>query len=128
QIFSNNRIIGKPLTYLGFEFYGDKTLIKSANLAKFYRRMIYAVKRKARYANKLSDENSQMPFIYRTRLKKLYAKTKLNSIKEIKRKKVLVYSREKRHYLYKFIDNGNSKQMSSNYFSYVNRASRIMTD
>lgn len=34
----------QPLIYLGFEFYGYQTLIKSTNLSKFYRRMIYAVK------------------------------------------------------------------------------------
>src|SRR5690606_948725 len=37
---------GIPLTYLGFEYYGHKTLVKSANLAKFYRRLISSVKTK----------------------------------------------------------------------------------
>ncbi len=35
-----------PLNYLGFEFYGYQTLIKSKNLAKFYREMKETVKRK----------------------------------------------------------------------------------
>ncbi len=35
-----------PLNYLGFEFYGYQTLIKSKNLAKFYRGMKQTVKRK----------------------------------------------------------------------------------
>ncbi len=42
--------IGHPFTYLGFEFYGEKVLIKSANLAKFYRRMIGSVRRKVKRA------------------------------------------------------------------------------
>jgi len=44
------RIGEKPLTYLGFEFHGNKIQIKSGNLSKFYRRMIYATKRKANRA------------------------------------------------------------------------------
>ena len=36
----------KPLNYLGFEFYGYQTLIKSKNLAKFYREMKETIKRK----------------------------------------------------------------------------------
>lgn len=39
--------INFPLNYLGFEFYGYQTLIKSKNLAQFYRNMKQAVKRKA---------------------------------------------------------------------------------
>ena len=35
-----------PLNYLGFEFYGYQTLIKSKNLAQFYREMKQTVKRK----------------------------------------------------------------------------------
>ncbi|RCW91402.1 reverse transcriptase domain-containing protein [Winogradskyella arenosi] len=35
-----------PLNYLGFEFYGYQTLIKSKNLAKFYREMKETVKRR----------------------------------------------------------------------------------
>ncbi|MDN3665715.1 reverse transcriptase domain-containing protein [Algibacter miyuki] len=35
-----------PLNYLGFEFYGYQTLIKSKNLAKFYREMKQTIKRK----------------------------------------------------------------------------------
>ncbi len=35
-----------PLNYLGFEFYGYQTLIKSKNLANFYREMKQAIKRK----------------------------------------------------------------------------------
>ena len=38
-----------PLNYLGFEFYGYQTLIKSKNLAQFYRNMKQSVKRKQNY-------------------------------------------------------------------------------
>lgn len=37
-----------PLKYLGFEFYGNKTLIKSAGLAKFYRKMKKAIRVKSK--------------------------------------------------------------------------------
>lgn len=46
KINENNLIENIPLNYLGFEFYGYRTLIKSKNLAQFYREMKMAVKRK----------------------------------------------------------------------------------
>jgi hypothetical protein len=50
-----------PMSYLGFEFYGYKTLIKSKNLSSFYREMKQSVRRKSRRveqrkANELKDE------------------------------------------------------------------------
>jgi len=43
---NGNQIENIPLNYLGFEFYGYQTLLKSKNLAKFYRNMKQAIKRK----------------------------------------------------------------------------------
>jgi hypothetical protein len=58
QIIENDRCrIGKPLTYLGFEFYGEKILVKSANLAKFYRRIIYTVKRRVQRAITIAQKS-----------------------------------------------------------------------
>lgn len=115
----------KPLTYLGFEFYGDKPLLKSANLAKFYRRMIYAVKRKAMLAVKIAEVTGETPVIYKGRLKRLYSKLKLNSTKQYNTRKRLVLKKDG-FYHYRFKKSKN--EHSSNYFSYVNRASRLMEE
>lgn len=51
-----NKLINKkyksnvPLTYLGFEFYGNKTLIKSQSLAKYYRKLKKIIALKAKRA------------------------------------------------------------------------------
>ncbi len=46
-----------PFNYLGFEFYGYQTLIKSKNLASFYRKMKDAVRRKHRRAEKIKEKH-----------------------------------------------------------------------
>jgi hypothetical protein len=45
-----------PFNYLGFEFYGYQTLIKSSNLSKFYRRMIRSVKTAKKRSLKVQEE------------------------------------------------------------------------
>ena len=45
-----------PLNYLGFEFYGYQTLIKSKNLAKFYRGMKQTIKRKHKRVEKIKEK------------------------------------------------------------------------
>lgn len=125
QVLKNGNTISKPLTYLGFEFYGNKSLIKSANLAKFYRRMIYSVKRKAILAVKIAEITGSNPIIYRGRLKRLYTKLKLNSTRQYSKHKKLVL-RSDGFYEYRF--KNPSKKHTSNYFSYVKRASKLMGD
>jgi hypothetical protein len=44
-----------PLSYLGFEFYGYKTLLKSKNLSSFYREMKETVNRKANRVEKIKE-------------------------------------------------------------------------
>lgn len=46
-----------PLNYLGFEFYGYQTLIKSKNLAKFYREMKETVKRKHKRVETIKERH-----------------------------------------------------------------------
>ncbi|WP_452220449.1 reverse transcriptase domain-containing protein [Lacinutrix salivirga] len=45
-----------PLNYLGFEFYGYQTLIKSKNLAKFYREMKKTIKRKHKRTETIKEK------------------------------------------------------------------------
>lgn len=125
----NSSFIGKPLTYLGFEFYGDKTLIKSANLAKFYRRLIYSVKRKSLRAVKVS--NGMPLVIFRRQLIKRYSAIDLDKKRKDadkqKKSTVRIKSLVKNtngSYSYKIEE--KRRKFNSNYFSYVNKAVEIM--
>ncbi|MEG3658204.1 reverse transcriptase domain-containing protein [Arenibacter palladensis] len=44
-----------PLNYLGFEFYGYQTLIRSKNLANFYRQMKQTIKRKHKRVESIKE-------------------------------------------------------------------------
>lgn len=126
KINDKEKHIGHPFTYLGFEFYGNKTLIKSANLAKFYRRMIYAVKSKANIAKRQAVNNPiKNPAIYRRQLYKLYTSYPLNKKKVYTTKKWL-QKNERGEYFY--ITKPIPQKNKSNYISYVNRASLIMNE
>tara|TARA_R110002049_G_scaffold3795_3_gene27514 strand:+ start:46791 stop:48299 length:1509 start_codon:yes stop_codon:yes gene_type:complete len=46
-----------PLNYLGFEFYGYQTLIKSKNLANFYRAMKQTIKRKHKRVESIKEKH-----------------------------------------------------------------------
>jgi len=118
-------ILNQPLKYLGFEFYGDKTLIKSANLTKFYRRMIYAVKNKSKLALKIAEKDGEDPIIFKRQLYRLYRNVDLD------------YHSAKRNFLsFEKLENGqfrmNSerkrKKPTGNYFSYAARAAEIMDE
>lgn len=43
----------KPFQYLGFDFDGERIRIRSASLAKFYRKMKGAIRRRARLVNRM---------------------------------------------------------------------------
>jgi hypothetical protein len=116
--------VGVPFTYLGFEFYGYKTLVKSHNVAKFYRRLISSVKSKCNIAIKQYEKgNSVKPIVYRRQLYRLYTDLNLNKKKIYTNRKWLqknelgIYSYKTRPIL---------KEHRSNYFSYLKRASDIM--
>jgi hypothetical protein len=118
--------IGVPLTYLGFEFYGEKILIKSANLSKFYRRMIYAVKSKAKRARVRVEGSPVNKYaIFRRQLYKLYTIQDLNKTK-IRTSFNRLEKTELGYYKLKVIK--IDKPLKSNYLSYVKRASMIMED
>jgi hypothetical protein len=63
-----------PLNYLGFEFYGYKTLIKSKNLAGFYRNMKDSIKRRAKRVEKINEKHllDESP-IYKRKIYRLYS-------------------------------------------------------
>lgn len=64
----------RPLNYLGFEFYGYQTLIKSKNLSGFYREMKMAIKRKDRRVSDVKEKHllDEAP-IFKTKIYRLYS-------------------------------------------------------
>lgn len=126
KIDSDLKLKNGSFTYLGFEFNGKNVLIKSANLSKFYRRMISAVKRKANRAKKIAaNRNNKKIIIYRRQLYKLYSALDLNKVKVHKRWKRIVKTELGTFRLKTGI---KKKQLKSNYFSYASRASDIMQE
>ncbi|MCL5128622.1 reverse transcriptase domain-containing protein [Algibacter sp. L4_22] len=63
-----------PLNYLGFEFYGYQTLIKSKNLAKFYREMKQTIKRKHKRVETIKEKHllDEAP-IFKRKLYRLFS-------------------------------------------------------
>jgi len=63
-----------PLNYLGFEFYGYQTLIKSKNLSGFYREMKMAIKRKNGKVSAVKEKYllDEAP-IFKTKIYRLYS-------------------------------------------------------
>ncbi|RAJ80264.1 reverse transcriptase (RNA-dependent DNA polymerase) [Chitinophaga dinghuensis] len=141
QVTPNSR-----LTYLGFEFDGNRTFIKSANLSRFYRRMMRAVRSKARLAIKLAEPGVK-PVIFIRQLYDLYSKYPLTQkVREKKYKKLvrnglgeyrMVVEKRKRDRipedtkdtLNTYESRKDNKRMAkSNYWTYVDRASEIMQE
>lgn len=126
KIIGDEKLDGYPFTYLGFEFNGQKRLIKSANLSKFYRRMIYSVKRKANRALAIASKtNSTEIKIFRRQLYRLYTAYNLDKKKVKTRVKWLNKSAVGEFsYQTRVIDSRHK----SNYLSYVARAASIMKE
>lgn len=118
-------IPNQPLIYLGFEFYGNKTLIKSTNLSKFYRRMIYAVKNKSKIALKIAELNNEKPLLYKRQLYRIYRNINLDHHKV---KKNFLRFQKIETGTYKLISEKTKKKSSGNYFSYAEKASEIMEE
>lgn len=120
--------IDTPLTYLGFEFRGYSTLVKSTNIAKYYRRLISIIKRRSKRALKLSESNPTIPkAVYLNQAKKLY-NTPLKHAQKIENKQVF----RKRYNL--VLNNRGEFEINhfdipvknqSNYISYLKRCNRV---
>jgi hypothetical protein len=131
-ILSGKMVDGKliqnvPLTYLGFEFYGYQTLIKSANLSKFYRKLIYGVKAKCRMAKKIAERTGiEKPVVFKNQLRRFYNKGNLNDT-NVYRKRSFTRFVKLSTGEYRLVSKPLSKK-SSTYFSYASRASTIMKE
>lgn len=122
------------LTYLGFEFRGYNTTIKSSNLAKYYRRIISVVKRRAKRAHNARQKNSNAPnAIFVNQIKKLIEKplkVKDSDKNELKQRKRGNYNLVKQpngtFRMVKFERPRDNK--NSNYYGYVQRCAEIFND
>lgn len=116
--------LGLPLTYLGFQFDGEKILIKSANVAKFYRRMVFAVKSRTRRAIiSGAKEPYRSEALFKRRLFRLYANINLD--KSYKHRNLKSLKRNiNDEYVYQVED--DKHEFRSNYFTYAKRADEIM--
>lgn len=127
KMSKNNCIVDSPLTYLGFEFRGYNTLIKSTNIAKYYRRVIEIIKRRSRRAIKLSQHDPHVPrAIYINQIKRLYNAplryaNKMEAKQVLRRKYSLIVD-DRGDFNFKFFDVEIKNQ--SNYISYIKRCKR----
>lgn len=120
--------VGSPLIYLGFEFRGYNVCIKSTNLAKFYRRLISIVKRRARRAK--NNKTPHIPkAIFKNQIKKLYRKPlrdldgEDNDLKQSFRNKIYLVKNIKGEF--STVVKPLNYQNKSNYFSYLKRCQKI---
>ncbi len=123
----NGKVVGAPFVYLGFSFDGRKMLIKSANISKFYRKLIHSVKRKAKRAIKIAqnDPENKEAAIFRRQLYKEY-NTKKTPTRKISNNKKRLEKNEVGEY--RLISIPFKRKLRSNYTSYVNRAAEIMNE
>jgi hypothetical protein len=116
-----------PLTYLGFSFYGHKTLIKSAGLAKYYRRMKQAIKlRVKRTLQKQAIELCDELPIFKRKLYKHYThlgKKSYNYETYVTRYKLDRYENRYKPYRKKI-----KRKSHGNFISYAYRAYGIMQE
>lgn len=127
RVTESASIIDSPLTYLGFEFRGYNTLIKSTNIAKYYRRIIEIIKRRSRRAIKLSQHNPTVPrAVYINQIKKLYntplKHTNKTEAKQVFRRRYSLIVNERGDFVFKHFDLESKNQ--SNYMSYIRRCKK----
>lgn len=122
------------LTYLGFEFRGYNTTIKSTNLAKYYRRIIGVVKRRAKRAFIARSNDPSKPLaVYVNQIKKLTDRP--IKIKDSDKSEINQFQRG--NYILVPKVNGMFKvrkserkgpRKNSNYYGYVQRCANIFED
>ncbi|WP_228446325.1 reverse transcriptase domain-containing protein [Chryseobacterium sp. 18068] len=126
--------IQTPLLYLGFEFRGYKTVIKSANLSKYYRKIISITKRRCARAKMVLEKNPEAKrAVFINQIKKLYNKPlKINDSassekKNLRRKFSKFKKNERGFYDFEHYTQKGSKK-DSNYYSYVKRCCSIFEE
>lgn len=116
QINGDKLIKNIPLNYLGFEFYGHKTLIKSKNLASFYRDMKDTVRRKHKRVEKINEkELKDNSPIFKRKIYRLY------SFKGVKSR--FLDSKRSEFNNNKIITKKFQRKYRGNYIKYIYKAS-----
>ena len=111
QLFENNNINwNKNLIYLGFEYDGEKILLKSASLAGFYRKMKKSIRRGIYYSIKHNNE------LFKRRLYKKF------TFRGARRYKIYKWCNKEKKF------RPTSQQNWGNFLSYAKKASNIMKD
>ncbi|WP_212590522.1 reverse transcriptase domain-containing protein [Williamwhitmania taraxaci] len=113
-----------PFVYLGFEFYGYQTLIKSANLAKYYRRLKDSIRRASRRADRKKERDlSDEKILFKTKLFRQLTfkgrKTRMLKIKRSKRIKDMFGN-------WQYIVEESPRKYRGNVFRYVYNAANEM--
>ena len=108
------------LQYLGFDFYGHKTLIKAANLASFYRDMKESIAMKAKRIEQVQEKYLiDQKIIFKRRLYRLYSFKGVQS-RQLESRKKLVYENGRLQ------QTATPKKYRGNFIKYAYRASDIM--
>jgi hypothetical protein len=115
-----------PFRYLGFEFYGYKTLIKVTNLSKFYRRMKQAINSKVRRINMLKEKQlTENIALHKRKLYRIY--TDKGKKARLLFSKITEYHYNQTTRLYSPITITKERKYRGNFFSYIARGSKIMS-
>jgi hypothetical protein len=124
-IENGKEIFNVPFNYLGFEFYGYQTLIKSSGISNFYREMIDSVKTKRKRITSIRKKTltHDIP-LFKRKIKRLYSASGQKSKKYPAQKSRLTL--DPITHEYRFENKQIHKEYRGNYLSYVNRASKIM--
>lgn len=107
------------LQYLGFDFYGYKTLIKSANVSRFYREMKESISIKAKRIESVQQKNlTEEAIIFKRKIYRLYSFRGIKS-RKLPASKVIFHEG-------KLIKKEFSRKYRGNFIKYAYRASDIM--
>ncbi len=109
------------LLYLGFEFYGYKTLLKSANISEFYREMKESVKMKRKRINSakvkyLTNDET----LYKRKLYRLFSYRGKATYKRFLPSKLVI------HNGHKLVVRNIERRYRGNFIKYAYRAADIM--
>lgn len=119
KIKDDQLIPNSYLQYLGFDFYGNKTLIKSANVSRFYREMKESIAMKAKRIEKIQQKClTSEAVIYKRKLYRLYSFKGIKS-RELPGSKLVFKNGKLKKKTF-------SRKYRGNFIKYSYRASDIM--
>ncbi len=116
-----------PFTYLGFDFYGDKALIKAANLSKFYRRMLRAVKKAHRRRLRTQEKERlfETPPLFLKRLLRQFSPAGIKPGEYLTKTTVL---KKNEFGTYLPVSKETTRRRHGNFFTYAFKAANTMQE